>query len=55
MCPSRTSLQTNASNGSVVNILKPKQNLAMFIKKLFLGKLFSMLPDIMQNEENISD
>lgn len=39
-----TSLQTNASNGIVVNMFKPNANRAMLMNVLSDGKLFKILP-----------
>lgn len=42
-----TSRQTNASSGSVDNMLSPKHRRAMLTMMLFVGKLLSTFPCVM--------
>lgn len=45
-----TSLQTNASNGIVVNMFNPKANRAILMNVLSDGKLFNILPIMLRYE-----
>lgn len=49
-----TSLHTNASKGSVVNIFNPNANLAILIKRLSEGKLFNILPKFIASKRTCS-